>query len=65
MNIGTGIHFTALHLHEYYRETFGFRREDFPNAEFISDRTLSLPLSAKVNCEDVERVIAAVKQILS
>jgi dTDP-4-amino-4,6-dideoxygalactose transaminase len=65
MNIGTGIHFTALHLHEYYRETFGFRRGDFPNAEFISDRTLSLPLSAKVSCEDVERVIAAVKQILS
>ena len=58
MNIGTGIHFTALHLHEYYRKTFGFRRGDFPNAEFISDRTLSLPLSAKVSCEDVERVIA-------
>ena len=65
MNIGTGIHFTALHLHEYYRETFGFKRGNFPNAEFISDRTLSLPLSAKLSCEDVERVIVVVKQILT
>ena len=30
MNIGTGIHFVALHLHEYYRRTFGFRKGDFP-----------------------------------
>ena len=65
MNIGTGIHFTALHLHEYYRETFGFKRGDFPNAEFISDRTLSLPLSAKLSGVDVERVVTALTQILT
>src|SRR5262249_52190006 len=64
-NIGTGIHFTALHLHEYYRGAFGFRPGDFPNAEFISDRTLSLPLSAKVSWNDVDRVIGGVRQILT
>src|SRR5262245_4627260 len=65
MNIGTGIHFTALHLHKYYRSTFGFLRGDFPNAEFISDRTLSLPLSAKLGNEDVGRVITGLKQALT
>ena len=62
-NIGTGIHFIALHLHKYYRETFGYKRGDFPNAEFISDRTISLPLSAKLKDEDVEDVIEAVKRV--
>jgi dTDP-4-amino-4,6-dideoxygalactose transaminase len=60
-NIGTGIHFIAVHLHKYYRETFGYKRGDFPNAEWISDRTISLPLSAKLSDEDVEDVIEAVR----
>lgn len=65
MNIGTGIHFVALHLHEYYRKTFGFKKGDFPHAEFISERTLSLPLSAKLNSDDIEDVISAVRYALS
>ncbi|MBI2303823.1 MAG: DegT/DnrJ/EryC1/StrS family aminotransferase [Chloroflexi bacterium] len=62
-NIGTGIHFTTLHLHAYYRQTFGFRRGDFPNAEFVSDRTISLPLSAKLTERDVDDVVAAVRKV--
>jgi dTDP-4-amino-4,6-dideoxygalactose transaminase len=63
-NIGTGVHYRALHLHQYYRETFGYQRGDFPNAEWISDRTLSLPLSPKLTDEDVEDVIFAVRRTL-
>ncbi len=62
--IGTGIHFVSLHLHAYYRQTYGFKRGDFPNAEYLSDRTISLPLSAKLTDEDVEDVIAAVYRSL-
>ena len=63
-NIGSGVHFVALHLHEYYRNTFGYRRGDFPSAEFISDRTISLPMSAKLSDKDVDDVIAAVKKVV-
>jgi len=63
-NIGTGIHFTPLHLHSYYAKTFGFTRGQFPSAEFIGDRTVSLPLSAKLTDDDVEDVIAAVFRVL-
>ncbi len=62
-NIGTGVHYTAVHLHPYYRETYGFARGDFPNAEFISDRTLSIPFSTKLTDADVEDVIAAVRKV--
>lgn len=63
-NIGAGIHFVALHLHKYYRETYGLQPMDFPNAKAISDRTLSLPLSAKLTDDDVEDVVGAVRRVI-
>jgi dTDP-4-amino-4,6-dideoxygalactose transaminase len=63
-NIGSGVHYRALHLHPYYREANGYTLGDFPNAEWISDRTISLPLSPKLTDEDVEDVIDAVEGIL-
>jgi dTDP-4-amino-4,6-dideoxygalactose transaminase len=63
-NIGTGIHFISLHQHEYYRRTFGFQPEDFPHARWISERTISLPLSAALTEQDVNDVIAAVRKVL-
>ena len=63
-NIGTGIHYRALHLHRYYQEAFGYARGDLPNAEWISDRTLSLPLSPKLTDADVDDVILAMRRTL-
>jgi len=62
-NIGTGVHYIALHLHPFYQETFGYKRGDFPNAEWISERTTSIPLSAKLSDADVNDVIIAVKSL--
>ena len=59
-NIGTGIHYIAVHLQPYYARTWGFRRGDFPEAEYISDRTLSLPLGGNMSDRDVDDVIEAV-----
>jgi dTDP-4-amino-4,6-dideoxygalactose transaminase len=64
LKIGTGIHFISLHLHDYYQRTYGYRPEDFPNARYISERTLSLPLSAKLTEDDVEDVIQAVRETI-
>jgi len=63
-NIGAGIHFTALHLHAYYAQTYGFRPGDFPNAEFIGERTISLPLSPKLSDKDAQDVIEAVISLI-
>ena len=63
-NIGTGVHYRALHLHPYYRDAFGYQLGDFPNAEWISERTLSLPLSPKLTEEDVADVVTAVRRTL-
>ena len=63
--IGTGVHYTALHLHPYYRQTFGFTEGDYPEAEWIGKGTLSLPLSPKLTDEDVEDVLDAVRRAFS
>lgn len=64
LNIGVSVHFTALHLHPYYRDTYGYRRGDFPNAEYASDRLVSLPLFPMMNPEDVEYSISAVTHLI-
>lgn len=63
-NIGIGIHFVALHHHPFYKRKYGYRKGHFPNAEFISDRTISLPFSAKLTDKDVEDVIQAVRKTI-
>ncbi|MEB3222813.1 MAG: DegT/DnrJ/EryC1/StrS family aminotransferase [Candidatus Sericytochromatia bacterium] len=62
--IGTGVHFEALHLQPYYRERFGWRPGQLPHAERIAARTVSLPLSPRLTDEDVDDVVAAVARVL-
>ena len=64
MNIGSGVHFNPVHLHEYYRRTFGFIKGMFPNAEFIGERTVSLPLGANLTNREINDVILAVKWLI-
>ncbi|MDQ6622109.1 MAG: DegT/DnrJ/EryC1/StrS aminotransferase family protein, partial [Verrucomicrobiota bacterium] len=62
-NIGTSVHFIPVHLHPFYREKFGYNRGDFPVAESIYDRLISLPLYPHMSDRDVDDVIAAVERI--
>ena len=64
-NIGTGVHYVGVHLHSYYRDRFEYLPGDFPNATWISERTVSVPISPKLSDEDVQDVIAAVRAALS
>lgn len=63
--IGVGVHYLGLHLHPYYRERYGYKPGDLPNTEWISDRTVSLPLSPKLDNRDVEDVVEAVRDIVA
>lgn len=64
-NIGTSVHFIPIHLHPYYRDRYGFKRGDFPNAEYVYEREVSLPIYPKMTDKDVEDVIVAVKKIVN
>lgn len=64
-NIGTSVHFIPLHLHPYYRDTFGLEPDDYPVATEISRRTISLPLFPGMSDADVNDVVAAVKDVVA
>lgn len=63
-NIGTGVHFVAIHLHDYYRRRLGYAAEDLPAATYVSTRTVSLPLSAHLSDEDVADVVTAARNAI-
>lgn len=58
--VGVGIHFRAVHLHEFYRRTGRFKRGLCPRAEYWSDRTLSIPLYPSMTDRDAAYVADAV-----
>jgi dTDP-4-amino-4,6-dideoxygalactose transaminase len=64
MNIGTSVHFIPLHLHPYYRDTYGYRATDFPVAFWEYQRVISLPIYSKMRDEDVDDVIQAVLKLV-
>jgi len=64
LNIGTSVHFIPLHLHPYYRETYGYKPEDFPIAYREYLREVSLPIYSKMTDDDVGDVIDAVTEIV-
>lgn len=63
-NIGASVHFIPLHLHPYYRETYGYQPEDFPISNREYHRVISLPIYSKMSDEDVQDVIDAVLDIV-
>jgi UDP-4-amino-4-deoxy-L-arabinose-oxoglutarate aminotransferase len=64
-NIGTGLHFRAVHLQKYYVEAMGMRRGMLPHTEWNSDRICSLPLFPEMTERDVDDVIEAIKEVLT
>ena len=62
-HIGVSVHFIPLHVHPYYRETYGYQPEDFPVAYQQYLREISLPIYSKMSDDDVQDVIDAVLEV--
>jgi dTDP-4-amino-4,6-dideoxygalactose transaminase len=62
-NIGAGVHYPALHLFSLYR-ALGYREGDFPQAEHVGRRTLTLPLFPAMSDADVDAVCANIAGLL-
>jgi len=63
-NIGTSVHFIPIHVHPYYRDTYGFTPRSFPVAYGNYRRMLSLPLNPGLTDRDVSDVIEAVLDVV-
>ena len=66
LRIGAGVHYRAVHEHRYYRETYGARAAgSLPNAEWVSARTFSIPLSPAVTDADAADVARALHVVFA
>lgn len=63
--IGCSVHFIPLHLQPYWRETYSLTPEMFPASHAAYEMEVSLPLYTKMTDSDHQRVINAVKKVLS
>jgi dTDP-4-amino-4,6-dideoxygalactose transaminase len=64
-NIGTGLHFPALHLASYYRRKYGHEPGDLPHAERAGERIVSLPLYPLLREEDQDDVVGALERVVA
>jgi dTDP-4-amino-4,6-dideoxygalactose transaminase len=64
-NIGVGIHYQPVHTQPFFVERFGRDDARLPNCTFIGERTISLPLSAGMNSDEVNEVACALRRILN
>jgi dTDP-4-amino-4,6-dideoxygalactose transaminase len=62
--VGCSVHFIPIPLHPYYRKTIEMR-DPCINALGEYPRLVSLPLYSRMADDDVDRVIEAVKKVVS
>ena len=64
LNIGCSVHFIPLHTQPYWRDRYGFKPEDFPQAFKAYEGAVSLPLYPGMTALEQQRVIDAARSIL-
>lgn len=62
--IGAMVNYRPVHLLTWFRRTYGYETGQFPLAESIGARTVSLPLYPGMPLEHVDVVAAALREIL-
>lgn len=62
--IGCAVNYRSVHTLKYFRDVFGYSPEDFPVANNIGNRTITLPLYPKLSNDAVQHISTALKEAL-
>ncbi len=65
LGIGVSVHWMPLHMHPYYRKTYGYAPHDLPTACSLYSEILTLPLYPDMSSADVDRVCNSVKDVIT
>ena len=63
-NVHVQVHYLPVYWHSYY-EKLGYPKGLCPNAEYLYEHVMSIPLFYSMTDEDVESVITAIKKVLA
>jgi dTDP-4-amino-4,6-dideoxygalactose transaminase len=61
--VGASVHCIPLNTMDYYQTRYGYRKGDFPVAEEVYSRCLSLPIFPMMNEEDTTYVMETVRDL--
>jgi len=64
-NIGSGLHYKAIHHHAWYRENLPVAEGSLPHADYASERILSLPLFPNMTDADARDVVEALRDVIA
>ena len=63
--IGSGVHYSSIPQHPFYNKKYGWSPSEYPNALHFGKNTISLPLSPKLNKEQIQYISHKVNNILN
>jgi dTDP-4-amino-4,6-dideoxygalactose transaminase len=63
--VATSVHWMPLHMHPYYRETYGYKSEDFPVAASVYPQLVSLPIYPAMTDEQIAYVCDMVREVVA
>ncbi len=63
-NIGTSVHYKPIHRMTYYRKRYELKPEMFPNAEWVYQRCVCLPIFSAMTDEEVNYVIQNIRELM-
>ncbi|MFH1997668.1 MAG: DegT/DnrJ/EryC1/StrS family aminotransferase [Patescibacteria group bacterium] len=63
--VSTMINYCPVHLLKYYKEKYGFKKGDFPVAESIGRRTITLPLYIKLKLDEINYIIKTIIKVIN
>ncbi len=64
-NIGSGLHYKAVHHHAWYRENLPQPAGSLPHADYASERILSLPLFPRMTAADARDVVETIRNVIA
>jgi perosamine synthetase len=62
--VGCSVHFIPIHKHTYYKNRYNYKDENYPIANKVFEKSLSLPIYPDMSDEEVDYVIQKVQEIV-
>jgi len=63
--VGASVHWLPLHMHPYYRNTYGYLPEDYPVARSVYPEIISLPIYPTMRPGEVAYVTRSIRDIVA
>ena len=62
--VGCSVHFIPIHKHTYYKNRYGYKDENYPIANEVFEKSISLPIYPDMSDEEIEFVIKNILEIV-